>query len=81
MDGSKELYDGTDTLNEKYKEFADGISSLQSGVNELSDGAKTLDDGATEFSATEGAQKVDSGSKNLKYRSEIPERWDSSQIL
>lgn len=44
-DGSKELYRGLDTLNQKMGEFSGGVDTLQSGITAYTDGAGKLAEG------------------------------------
>lgn len=61
--GARSLYEGTDTLNSKYREFDEGIATLAEGASSLSSGAAKLNSGVETLAG--GADALSSGASQL----------------
>lgn len=62
VDGSEELFNGTDTLNSNYQELDSGIQTLKAGIDTAASGSNTLAEGITTY--INGAAQLSDGTVN-----------------
>ena len=78
VDGSEELFNGTDTLNSNYQELDSGIQTLKAGIDTAASGSNTLAEGITTYingaaqlsdgavSYVNGEQQIADGARQLE---------------